>query len=182
MKKIILLPIFLFIIFFITLNSSADINSERKMTVMDSFTALRWTKCSMLDNNEVDSSVECSGNHKKYSWENSLTACESLNFAGITNWRLPNIKELQSIVAYETSHAPRIDSDLFPNTADYYYWSSTSYNNTAGHPLAWSINFLYGETHIGYKESFSYTNPFNHVTYDYDKDFYYVRCVSGPFE
>lgn len=36
-------------------------------------------------------------------WEHALSYCENLNLAGKTDWRLPNIKELQFIVDYSKS-------------------------------------------------------------------------------
>ena len=78
-------------------------------------------------------------------WENALAYAESFTLAGHDDWRLPNIKELQSIVDYthspsasdETNLGPAIDTDFFQITelpsgttnysTDYgYFWSSTS--------------------------------------------------------
>ncbi len=36
-------------------------------------------------------------------WENSLSYAENLELAGYDDWRLPNAKELQSIVDYNRS-------------------------------------------------------------------------------
>jgi hypothetical protein len=41
-----------------------------------------------------------------YSWRVALTYCEDLNYGGFSDWRLPNIKELHSIVDY--SRAPSL--------------------------------------------------------------------------
>jgi len=78
-------------------------------------------------------------------WENALAYAESSTLAGHDDWRLPNIKELQSIVDYthspsasdEANLGPAIDTDFFQITelpsgttnysTDYgYFWSSTS--------------------------------------------------------
>ncbi len=74
-------------------------------------------------------------------WEESLVYSESLELAGHSDWRLPNVKELQSIVDYtksvETTDSPAIN-DLFllseivdPNgEKNYgYYWSSTTHQD-----------------------------------------------------
>jgi len=78
-------------------------------------------------------------------WEDALDYAESATTGGYDDWRLPNIKELQSIVDYtkspSASHVsnlgPAIDTDFFEitelafGTTDYdpdygYFWSSTS--------------------------------------------------------
>jgi len=72
-------------------------------------------------------------------WEGAISFCEDLKFAGYTDWRLPNIKELQSIVDYTRSPDatgtaaidPAFNSTEITNEGgeiDYpYYWSSTTH-------------------------------------------------------
>ena len=72
-------------------------------------------------------------------WKDALEYAENLNLGGNNDWRLPNAKELQSIVDYsrspETSNSAAIDpifnTSLIKNEAgdrDYpYYWSSTTH-------------------------------------------------------
>jgi hypothetical protein len=74
-------------------------------------------------------------------WEEALEYTENLELANYEDWRLPNIKELQSIVDYsrslDTTNSPAIDS-LFVLTEitdpegdlNYgYYWSSTTHQD-----------------------------------------------------
>lgn len=37
----------------------------------------------------------------KFSWQEAVDYCENLVLAGYFDWRLPNVKELQSIVCYD---------------------------------------------------------------------------------
>ena len=69
-------------------------------TVLDESTKLRWTRCSINDSGEGDATSSCVQSHIKVTWENALITCESLDFAGINDWRLPNVRELLSIVDY----------------------------------------------------------------------------------
>ena len=58
-------------------------------------------------------------------WLTALTYCEGVEIGSKTDWRLPNVKELSSIVDYSIN-GPAIDGAAFPATASMYYWSSTS--------------------------------------------------------
>jgi hypothetical protein len=56
-----------------------------------------------------------------------------------TTWRLPTIKELQSIADYSKS-SPSIDTDFFKHTSNVDYWSGTSNSVTPSN--AFTINFF----------------------------------------
>ncbi|MCP4129952.1 MAG: DUF1566 domain-containing protein [bacterium] len=60
-------------------------------TVTDNNTGLIWQQA----NGE-----ESTGDYQ-FSWENALAYCEALTLGGSSDWRLPDIKELQSIVYYD---------------------------------------------------------------------------------
>jgi hypothetical protein len=68
------------------------------------------------------------------------------NYLGYSDWRVPNVKELQSIVDY-TGVYPAIDTSLFNITdEDAYFWTSTSaYASTRdpGYYYAWYVAFGY---------------------------------------
>ena len=67
-------------------------------TVTDNTTGFIWQKVLSTDN---------------LTWENALAYCNSLDLAGYTDWRLPSIRELQSIIDYGKS--PAVDSSYFTN-------------------------------------------------------------------
>lgn len=77
-------------------------------TVTDTGTGLTWQKDSLSN----------------ISWKDALAYCENLTLGGYSDWRLPNINELISLVDYST-FSPSIDTRYFTNTA-YHYWSSTT--------------------------------------------------------
>ena len=84
---------------------------------------------------------------KKLTWEEALTYCERLNFAGYPDWRLPNVNELLSLVDYSLDK-PCINTDFFPNTFDEPYWTSTT--NVLVPKHAWMVLFNHGN--VGSKE------------------------------
>lgn len=75
-------------------------------------------------------------------WSDAVTYCQNLNLGG-TGWRLPTMKELQTIVD-ETRYSPAIDATAFPGTPSSDFWSSS--RNAYAMAFAWVVNFNYGDT------------------------------------
>jgi len=95
--------------------------------VRDNVTGLEWQKTA----------------NKGFSWQNAITYCENLTLAGKTDWRLPTIKELSTIVDSSVT-GPAINTSYFANTLSSEYWSSTTY--AIDTTYAWSLDFNYGSS------------------------------------
>ena len=93
-------------------------------TVSDTATGLMWQQDDSASTN----------------WDNAVASCEAATTAGHVDWRLPNAKELQSILDYtrspDTSNYAAIDNTFFnvtsiineENITDWgYYWASTTH-------------------------------------------------------
>lgn len=77
-----------------------------------------------------------------FAWEAALQYARSLVLGGHGDWRLPNIKELQSLND-ETRVNPSIDRTAFPGAQPTEYWSSTTlFSRDAGR--AWTLDFRQG--------------------------------------
>ncbi|MGH8554808.1 MAG: DUF1566 domain-containing protein [Gammaproteobacteria bacterium] len=87
------------------IQAGADLSYTDNMdgTITDNNTGLMWAKKS----GETVSNIHSVAN--LYSWQNAfaehVSGLNTDNFAGYNDWRLPNVKELQSIVNYGSSGA-----------------------------------------------------------------------------
>jgi len=133
-----------FFVKYVRSNTDYGINNfsdNGDLTITDAATGLTWMQ---IDSGHV-SANSASGS---MNWEDALSYCEDLSFAGKTNWRLPNAKELESIIDYTrspvSSGSPAINL-LFSSTtitnegglSDYpYYWSSTTHSDYLGNGSA----------------------------------------------
>jgi hypothetical protein len=84
-------------------------------------------------------------------WKNALAHCENLTLDNHSDWRLPNIKELLSIVDFSEFN-PSIYSDFEASSA--FYWSSTSHTNSFD--KAWGVEFDFGSTNNKQKSLLHY--------------------------
>ena len=91
-----------------------------------------------------------------YNWDGALGYCNDLSLAGHDDWRLPNAKELQSIVDYTRApdaqdpaqQSAAIDPIFNVTSDDVYFWSSTTHMDG---PNYWGAYVAFGEA-WGYME------------------------------
>ncbi len=110
-------------------------------TIADKTTGLMWKQCV-----EGLSASDCAtGTASAYTWQEALQIPLGLNsgsgFAKHHDWRLPNIKELRSLAAYNC-YNPSINQAIFPNTPIDRLWSSSPRSNIFSN--AWLLYFGYG--------------------------------------
>jgi hypothetical protein len=97
-------------------------------TITDRATGLMWTK--------ADSG-------RTMDWHAALAYAEALEWAGYDNWRLPNAKELQSIVDYTRApHAlgpqargPAINPIFDLTDTESWFWTSTTHGDNNRHAV-----------------------------------------------
>ena len=72
-------------------------------------------------------------------WSEAINYCENLGYGGRTDWRMPNLLELQSLIDFgQAGNALPIGEPFDFNDSQYYYWTSTIYAITKD--TAWVIN------------------------------------------
>lgn len=111
-------------------------------TVTDNATGLMWQQTD--DGNTYD-------------WKEALAYASESELADYTDWRLPNTKELQSIVDYEKTTIPAIDETFFTCTdSDSWFWTSTTQGD-----------FKYTACYIAFGKAYSRDNSSATEYYDW---------------
>jgi hypothetical protein len=115
-------------------------------TVTDNLTGLIWTKNASLPNGYI-------------TWQQALDYVASLNasnYFGYTDWRLPNRKELFSLIDH-SQYNPFLPADHpFTNVQSSLYWSSTTYAYSPDQP--WTVSVWYGTVNGRYSGTKSDSN------------------------
>ena len=98
-------------------------------TVTDNTTGLVWQRCA---SGQTWTGSSCSGTATTSAWAAAVTGAPA-------GWRLPNVKELESMVERRCA-SPAVDSGAFPNVPAVSFWSSTP---------VWAVNFSDGSVLSG---------------------------------
>lgn len=99
--------------------------------LIDNLTGLMWPQNGDLPNSGMN-------------WEQAINYANNLDLCGYTDWWLPNIRELESLVNSEEPYiATWLNSQGFYNVQQEHYWSSTSYPDP-GYVRKWTVSMDYG--------------------------------------
>ena len=116
-------------------------------TITDLNTGLMWEK-KCVDSVSCPAGTNLHNVNNRYDWNEGIwrwiaavNAENGSGYAGHNDWRIPNLRELQSIVDYGVFQ-PSIDSTFGP-TVWFDCWSSTAHNTAD----AWAIDFDAGSVH-----------------------------------
>ena len=130
--------------------------TDQGQTITDTLTGLMWTK----DANAPGPDACVTGVPKN--WQEAIIHVKCLNdssFLGFNDWRLPNIRELKSLVNYGQA-APSAWLELsfgFVNVQEGNYWSSSSFALSL--EKAWSVGFWVGGVEVKNKSDNLYIWP-----------------------
>lgn len=135
--------------------SPTNYTNNKNGTITDNYTGLVWKQCT-----QGMSGSDCkTGSPSLRIWSKARTECDDLVFAGKSDWRMPTLKELQSIVNTK-GFDPAINKNFFLNTSDSPYWTETS----PAEYVASKFTVLFSDGSVYYKDS---------------NNFAATRCVRG---
>lgn len=110
-------------------------------------TGLIWKRCM---EGQVWLLGFCTYRSEQYTWQEAVERPAALNDGriwwggqnfGKTDWRLPSLNELRSILELG-SYAPAINREQFPGHANDVFWSSSPSSVSENH--AWAVDFIQG--------------------------------------
>lgn len=125
-------------------------------TIIDTATGLTWMRCSL---GQMPRGSDCVGQIREYTWDAARQAAMGHFFEGRSDWRLPTLEELDSLVfcskgtrkAFEKDGIggyceldflrPTLVHTAFPSTPDEWFWSSTVHQNDRS---IWGVDFSNG--------------------------------------
>ena len=145
---------------------------NRDGTITDTLTNLTWMRCSL---GQKWTGSTCVGEAAEMSWSEAINAAESFAHGGFSNWRIPLVEELDSLVQCPIGRKPsvrpdghyvedtdgrchgseyikaKINNNAFPNTPADWFWSSSPNTN---HPnFVWYVGFNHGIVGNSHKNS-----------------------------
>ncbi len=131
------------------------------MMVRDNETGLIWEV--KQKNDGVKNYDNPSDADNTYTWDESsqkfINALNAAHFGGFSDWRLPSLVELKTIVDSKRTR-PSINTGYFPNTQSSFYWSSTTHDSRSYD--AWGAFF-----DLGY------------YVYNFKSLYFHARAVRG---
>ncbi len=97
-------------------------------TITDNLTGLMWQRVPLSTGR---------------AWNEAIDYCNALELAGYTDWRLPNRKELMSLINYDQANPSTwLNSQGFSNVQSGWYWSAGTFAGNTLH--AWGVDMSYG--------------------------------------
>lgn len=112
-------------------------------TATDTVTGLMWKRCAEGQTWNASTGA-CDGTVAAFNWQRALQRATQVNAAtagerlGYTDWRVPDQKELTSLVE-RRCYSPAINDAVFPGTPNADFWSASPYARNSYN--AWSVYF-----------------------------------------
>lgn len=134
-------------------------------TVKDNLTGLIWLKdANCINSNYPGFDTDGTAGDGTVKWQHALDFVAGINAGtypdcgvGHTDWRLPNVKELQSLIDFGNYDPAMPTGHPFTGVQSNYYWSGTTYAYMTGN--AWLVGMDDGYVTSGNKAIYYYVWP-----------------------
>lgn len=126
-------------------------------TVTDNLTGLIWLKQANYNSTTGSTGTATWGEALSFANDLSDGECGLSDFSVDGDWRLPNVKELQSLIDYGNYNPCLPTGHLFSGVQSYYYWSSTTHADGPG--AAWYVGLGHGGVNTTHKGHHHYVWP-----------------------
>ena len=150
------------------LSSGVETTPEDDFTLISSSSVLHtptdlvWKRCAE-GQTWSDSTLSCEGEAIKYTWQQALQLAHEASNEDLLGWRLPNVKELASLVERQCVR-PAINATLFPDTPPDDFWTSTP--SVDDPDRAWVVAFFNASHSIKEKDRYVYVRLVRTYTND----------------
>ncbi|WP_337842330.1 DUF1566 domain-containing protein [Rheinheimera sp.] len=135
--------------------AASNFDLARSGLVADPASALLWMRCSL---GQSWDGTDCVGDATLVAqWQSALQTAENYEYQGLSGWRLPNAKELLSLVEH-SCWSPALNEIVFPSAYNGDYWTSSyaaHYRESAGVNAGDGVvvDFVYGLEKVAYRAS-----------------------------
>ncbi|GEM_PF-2118073 len=143
------------------------INLNGKEVILDSQSGIIWQ-------NEYS---------KEYDWTDAMVHCERSEYAGFSDWRMPNMYELSSLINYKYERLAEFPlTETLSSENSTLTWSSTT-NPFSGSPSAYGIDFATGKN-SSFEKRYVYGHALCMRNEPCKKGLWWngVKCVENPCE
>ena len=121
----------------------ADESLTSSPVIIDKQSGLMWARCET--GKTWDPQYECIGTAALKNWQETLAHIESTDsYLGYAGWRVPNVKELTSIVERRCLE-PSLNSDVFASGQATILWTNSPIDSNSTSSV-WTVDFAAGTT------------------------------------
>ena len=124
-----------------TTSDTANFTLLSNGLAQDKITGLMWSRCAYGQTWD-SANTTCNGTASQITWQDALQASVNASDGGYTDWRVPNVKEIATIVE-KSCVEPSLNEAVFPASSSENFWTATTVMGIE--TSAWGVAFYNGK-------------------------------------